>query len=140
MARFYIDSNVFFYAKIMDRAYGKSCSGVLKGVVSGRLKASVSSLVPLEVANALAKYGLGVEVPAEIHAIFSMGLEIYPIEGADVRETAEVQNETGVSPYDCAHAVVMRKFGLREIISADMDFDKFHWLKRIDPRSFAITG
>ena len=140
MARLYIDSNVFFYAKIMDRVFGNACSNVLRSVASGETKASVSALVPIEVANALTKYGLPNEVPAEIQAIFSMGLEVYPIDDSDAREVAEVFDRTRVSPYDCAHAIVMRRYGLKEIVSADTDFNKFEWVKRIDPRSFTTKG
>ncbi len=136
MANVYIDSNVFFYAKIMDGIFGESCSGVLSSITLGRTKASISALVPLEVANALAKYGLADEVHAEIQAIFSMGIEVLSLDGPDIREVAEVFGDTEVSPYDCTHAVLMRKHGLKEIISADKDFEKFGWVKRIDPRSF----
>jgi len=28
----------------------------------------------------------------------------------------------------------MRRVGIINIISADKDFDKFHWIKRLDPK------
>ncbi len=139
MVEFYIDSNVFFYARIMDRSYGRSCANVVRRVASKQLDASTSVLVPIEVANAMSKYGLAKDVPTEIHAIVSLGLEIYPIEAADASEAAEFFRETGVSPYDCLHASVIRKNGLKDIVSADKDFDKFQWLRRTDPRSIPGT-
>ena len=135
MPRVYIDSNVFFYAKIMDRAYGRSCSNVLRKVASGATNASTSALVAVEVANALRKYGLAKDVPAEVRAIFSLGIEVFHLEATDVREAAEIFAETNIGPYDCAHAAIMRRNGLKEIISADKEFDRLHWLKRLDPRS-----
>jgi predicted nucleic acid-binding protein len=132
----YLDSNVFFYAKIMDGVFGKACAKVLKSVQSGETKGSISALVPLEVANSMAKYGLGAKAADEIRAMFSLGLVVHPLEGTDSREVAEVIEETGASPYDCAHAVVMKRHGIREIVSADRDFDKFEWVRRIDPRAF----
>ncbi len=137
MESVYIDSNVFFYAKIMDNVYGRSCAGLLRRIVSGQLKSSISTFVPIEVANALMKYGLKDEVSTEVRAIFSSGLDVYPIEEADVREATELYKEVKVSPYDCVHAAVMKKHGLKEIISADKDFDRFTWLKRTDPKSLA---
>jgi len=136
MVRVYIDSNVFSYAKVMDRVFGKPCSELLKSIASGETKAAVSALVPLEVASALVKYGLAGEVQLELRAIASLGLEVYPLDGSDAREVAEVYRETKVSPYDCAHAVVMKRYGLKEIATADRDFDKFDWIERIDPRHF----
>ncbi len=69
-----------------------------------------------------------------------MGMEVISLDGPDIREVAEVFGDTGVSPFDCAHAILMRKHGLKEIISADKDFEKFGWVKRIDPRSFRYAN
>jgi predicted nucleic acid-binding protein len=40
-----------------------------------------------------------------------------------------------ISPYDCAHAAIMKRNGLSTIVSADKEFDRVNWLKRIDPKS-----
>ena len=135
MPRVYLDSNVFFYAKIMDRVFGKSCSNVLRKVASGTMEASTSALVAVEVANALRKYGLSREVTAEIRAIFSLGIDVYHLDATDVQEAGEIFGEAKIGPYDCAHAAIMRRNGLKEIISADKEFDQLKWLKRLDPRS-----
>jgi len=47
----YMDSNVFFYAKIMDRKYGKACAKILEDVANGKIKACISPLVAIEVAK-----------------------------------------------------------------------------------------
>jgi uncharacterized protein len=134
MATLYIDSNVFFYAKIMDRVFGEPCSRILTDVSSGNLQASTSALVPIEVANALRKYGLAKDIVEEVRAISSIGLEIYTLDQTDALEAAEIYGATGISPYDCLHAAVMKKNGLSEIISADKEFEKVPWMKRLDPR------
>lgn len=139
MASAYIDSNVFFYAKIIDRVYGRACSEILSKIASGGMEASISALIPIEVANALRKFGLGAEVTAEIRAICSLDVEILQVDSADTREAAEMYNEVKISPYDCLHAALVRRSGLREIVSADKDFDKFKWLKRIDPLSLDVS-
>jgi len=135
MARRYVDSNVFFYAKIMDGVYGKSCSNILRIIGSGEMKASTSVLVPLEVGNAMRKYGLVKEVASEIRAIFSLGIEVHGIDASDAQEAAEIFSGVKISPYDCLHAAVMKRVGLDEIISADKEFDKLKGITRIDPRS-----
>jgi predicted nucleic acid-binding protein len=33
---------------------------------------------------------------------------------------------------------VMRRAGIEEIISADKDFDKIAWIRRLDPKTFKI--
>lgn len=93
--------------------------------------------MPVEVANALRKHGLQAEVADEIHALCSLRMDIYSVDVADVRDAAELYKQTGVSPYDCLHAAVMRKHDLKEIISADRDFHKFTWLTLLDPTTIS---
>lgn len=50
-------------------------------------------------------------------------------------EKQAIFGEANIGPYDCAHAAIMRRNGLKEIISADKEFDKLNWLKRLDPKS-----
>jgi len=140
MAKLYVDSNVFFYAKIMDRVFGKACSEILSSIALDDLRASTSALVPIEVANALRKYGLAKDVSEEVRAILSLGLEVYTLDPTDALEAAEIYAATGISPYDCLHAAVMKKNGLSEIISADKEFEKIPWLKRLDPRVMSERG
>lgn len=133
MARAYVDSNVFFYAKIGDRVYGKSCSEVVRRISSGRIEGAISSLIPLEVSNAMRKFGLGREASAEVEAMLSLGMEVFPLEASDLEEVVRVTAEYNVGPYDCAHAVLMKRYGIKEVISADRAFDKFDWIHRVDP-------
>lgn len=36
---------------------------------------------------------------------------------------------------DCVHAAIMKRAGITDIISADKDFDKITWIRRLDPKS-----
>src|ERR1039457_3221038 len=101
MAKQYVDSNVFFYARIMDGVYGESCSNILRLIASGELKASTSVLVPIEVANAMRKFGLAKVVAPEIRAIFSLGIEVHSIDAPDAQVAAEIFSSASISPYDC---------------------------------------
>jgi uncharacterized protein len=132
--KFYVDSNVFFYAKIMDKKYGESCSGIIRSIAARELDAAISSLVIIEVANALRKYGRSREVAPEVRAIASLGMETYTVDASDVQEAAEIFDLVGISPYDCLHAAIIRRYKLSQIISADKEFDKIDWLNRIDPQ------
>ncbi|MDH7477694.1 MAG: type II toxin-antitoxin system VapC family toxin [Candidatus Bathyarchaeota archaeon] len=132
----YIDSNIFFYAKILDRQYGRACAEILSKIEKGELKAATSTLVIVELANALSKYGLADEVKDVVDAIFSLNINILDVDSLDVRTAARVYDEFRISPYDCVHVAIMRKAGINEIISADKDFDKINWIKRRDPQKF----
>lgn len=128
----YIDSNVFFYAKIMDRKYGKACAKILEDVANGKIKACISPLVAIEVANPLRKYGIK-GIKDTIDAILSLDIEVHPIDEIIVRMAAEIFDKFGISPYDCIHATTLHARGIKEIISADKEFDKIKNIKRIDP-------
>jgi len=69
---FLIDSNIFFYAKIMDKEYGKACAEILNRIVRGEVDAATSVLVAVELANALRKYGLNNEVKEVIDGLSSL--------------------------------------------------------------------
>ncbi len=134
MPKYYVDSNIFFYAKIMDKKYGPSCSAIVRSIASHQLGATISSLILLEVANALRKYGRPRDVAPEVRAISTLGLETFQMDSSDVREAAEIFDRVAINPYDCLHAAIMKRYDLREIISADKEFDKLQWLKRTDPQ------
>lgn len=134
LAVYFIDSNVFFYAKILDREYGGSCKKVLSRIVNGELKAATSALAVVEVVNSLMKYGLSGEVRNIVDAIFSLDIPIYGTDPLDVRDAVEIFDEAKISLYDCVHAAIMRRVGITNIVSADKDFDRINWIKRSDPK------
>lgn len=136
MEIFFIDSNIFFYAKIMDKEYGKECARVLNEIAKGRLKAITSSLAIIELANALRKYGLSGEAKKVVDAIFSLDIQIFSVDSIDIRNAAEIFDKTRISPYDCTHLAVMKKAKINKIISADNEFEKISWIKRVDPKDF----
>jgi predicted nucleic acid-binding protein len=134
--RYYVDSNVFFYAKIMDRNYGPSCAEVIKSIHGGRILAATSTLVALEVANALRKFGLSREVRDTVDSIFSLRIQFTSLEQSDLRNAINTFHKYLISPYDCAHLAMMKRLGAQVIISADKDFDKVAEIKRRNPKSF----
>ena len=135
MEPYYLDSNIFFYAKIRDKKYGDACASILNSLVEGKLSGETSTLAVVETSNALRKYGRSSDVPDEVGAIYSLGLTIHELLNADVRLATEIFAQTRVSPYDCAHAAVMKRNGLRNILSADAHFEDIPGINRTDPLS-----
>ncbi len=131
-----MDSNIFFYAKIRDKKYGDACARILHYLGEGKLSGATSTLALLETSNALRKYGLSSEVPDEVGAIYSLGLTVHELLNLDVRLATGILAETKVNPYDCAHAAIMKRTGLQNIVSADGHFDDISWITRTDPLSF----
>lgn len=135
MEPYYLDSNIFFYAKIRDRKYGDACAHILNLLVEGRLSASTSTLAIVETSNALRKYGRPSDVPDEVGAIYSLGLTVHELLNVDVRLATEIFAQTRVNPYDCTHAAVMKRNRIRNILSADPHFEEIPGITRTDPLS-----
>lgn len=129
----YLDSNIFFYAKIRDRKYGDACARILHQLVEGKLAGATSTLALVETSNALRKYGRSADVGDEISAIYSLGLTVHELMNVDVRLATEIFEETRVNPYDCAHAAIMKRTGLTIILSANGHFKDIPGITRIDP-------
>ncbi|MCY0882418.1 MAG: PIN domain-containing protein [Acidianus infernus] len=67
---YFIDSNVFVYAKIGDKKYGKCSQEIIKAIYKGKIEAIIDTVVLLEVANALRKLKVK-DVEEEILAILT---------------------------------------------------------------------
>lgn len=132
----FVDSNVFFYAKIMDAEYGPSCAEVLRKIHNGEIIAATSALITLEVANALRKFGLMKEVKDTVDSIFSLEITILNVESSDIRNAIDIFHRHRISPYDCAHVAVMKHAEIKNIISADRDFERVSDIQRRDPKLF----
>jgi len=132
----FIDSNVFFYSIILDGNYGRSCAEVLRKLQDGTILGATSSLVILEVANALRKFGLAKQVRDVVDSVFSLEIKILDMTSSDVRNATEICQRLNINPYDCIHVAVMQHAGIKRIISADRDFDRISEIKRTDPKSF----
>ena len=134
---YFLDSNIFVNAKIHDRKYGQSCASIITDLTRGRLLAATSTLALVEVSNALRKLGLARELAQELNAIYSTGITVTELLNVDVRLMAELFQASGVGPYDCAHAAIMKRIGLDKIISTDPHFESIPGIKRLDPLKYA---
>jgi len=125
---FFIDSNIFVYAKINDKKYGKCSQDLIKMIYERKISAIIDSIILLEVANALRKLGIK-DIEDEILAILSLPIKVVDIRKEDIIEAVE---NLSLSPYDSLHYVISKRLDAK-IISADKDFDI---VGRIDPCYF----
>ena len=86
--------------------------------MDGKLSGATSTLALVETRNALREYGRSGDVPDEVGAIYSLGLTVHELLNVDVRLATEIFQETRVNPYDCTHAAIMKRTGLRNILTA----------------------
>jgi predicted nucleic acid-binding protein len=122
----------------MDTKFGEACARIIEKIAGNELNAVASTLVLLEVANALRKFGLR-DIKDEIDAICSLGMTLYPVNEIITKWAGDIFQKVKISPYNCAHVATMKKAGVSKILSADKDFDKISEIQRIDPNSFDST-
>lgn len=132
----YLDSNVAFYSVTGDREYGRFCSPILADIESGALRACASVLIVAEVANAVRKIGRAREMERVVAAMTSLPVRYQDVTEPLVVEGARLARRAGCSPYDGVHVATMFDLGVARIISTDADFDRFHGVDRLDPRSY----
>lgn len=124
--RYFLDSNVFFYARVGDRNYGKCCRSIVEKVYRREIEAYIDTIVLLEVANAIFKYFKSIQVARdELTALMSLPMKIIDVKPEDVIQALSPE----LSPYDAIHIYISHILNAK-IISADRDFDMYG---RVDP-------
>ncbi len=136
----YLDSNVVFYSVSVDREFGASCSTILGDVKDGRLRAIASSLIISEIANAMYKTGRARGMERIVAALTSLPIRFYDVTEPIASEGVRLARAAKASPYDGVHAATMSAVGVRTILSADTDFDRFLGVVRVDPRAYGGDG
>ncbi|BCU69942.1 type II toxin-antitoxin system VapC family toxin [Stygiolobus caldivivus] len=125
---YFVDSNVFVYAKINDKKYGICCQNIIKKIYEKEVEVIIDNVILLEVANALRKLGVR-DIQDEVLAILSLPIRVIDFKQEDV---IEATRDLSLSPYDSLHYVISKKYNAK-IISADKDFKE-----RIDPCNFTL--
>ncbi len=144
MKRFFLDTNVFFYARGKDHPHREACAGLLLKIADGsfglRWGEPVTDTEVFQ--EILCRYALigrwetGVQLCRDL---LDLGLEVLPVDVVALRVLLDRAPEffrTGLSPRDMVHAAVMLAAGVREIISLDRDFDRVPGLRRLEPAAF----
>ncbi len=135
----YIDTNVFGYAIEDHPKYGKSCKRILTDVADGRLDASCSVLVLVELIgvlkklnNILSRRGLKeLNIKDNIDAVLSLPIGWVDLDLLIVEIASTYRFK--VNGVDYVHLATMEANSIQEILSADKDLDKAKIVSRTDP-------
>jgi predicted nucleic acid-binding protein len=135
----YLDTNIIIYAIENHSKYGAASSRILSDIERGKLLAGASSLVLLEVVGALRKLNVVLrqqrkpilDITENIDAIISLPITWFDVTAIIIQRAT--QRLTDLHPADAVHVVTAEIEGMREIYSADADFDDLPGLRRVDP-------
>jgi predicted nucleic acid-binding protein len=117
---------------------------IMKSVAEGDLPAVIDVEIVQEILHrygALERWSIAADMSESLMAVVPLVLPITVEDMALAVELSKTYGPRGVKARDVIHAAVMQNNGLSAIISADVHFDKFEGLTRIDPqRLFAEQG
>ena len=135
----YLDTNIIIYAIENHTKYGEACKKVLLDIETNKIKVSSSILVLVEVINVLTKINKvlkdkRLDIKQNVEAILSLPIIWFDLNFFIIKKASEYgYNISGV---DYIHLASMYVNGITKIISADEEFDKIEFIKRIAPLNY----
>lgn len=131
---YFIDTNVFIYAKGREHALKSPCLRVIQKIRDGDISAIISTEIIQEILTrfqSIKKNPIGIQLAKEAMLI---SYRILPINERDLSLAIELlEMNPKIETRDCFHAATMINNGIKEIISTDPHFDLISEIKRIDP-------
>lgn len=134
----FVDTNIFLFAAGTEHPLRRSCQQVLQDVAAGTLEAVTSTEVVQEILYVLVRRGFREKALVLAGEILQLFPELLPVTRPDMRRTMELlQQHPDVSVRDAVHVATMWNNGIRQIVSADRDFDRIGRIERLDPAGWS---
>jgi len=139
MPSVFIDTNIPMYAAGVSHPLKEPSQKVILAIATGKIDAVTDTEVFQEI---LYRYihinekEKGIKVFDYFYRLM-LG-HILPIEEPDILEARNlVEQYPSLSPRDLIHLAVMKRNGIKEIISTDKGFDRIPGIRRIPPFEFS---
>ena len=124
----YIDSNIFIYSFIDNTEQGDMARKLMERIVRGETDACASPLVLDEVLWVVQRLR-GKDVALRVgNALMNIPLTWLDISYDSARYSLDFY-EKGMKPRDALHLGVMKDYGIREILTEDMEFKRIEDFK-----------
>jgi predicted nucleic acid-binding protein len=128
----FIDSNVPMYLVGESHANKARSIVLLEDAVAKGERLVADAEVLQEVLHRYSAIGRREAVQPAFELILGLVDDVFPVELADVTAAKDVLlGEYGLSARDALHVSVMRRHGVRRIMSFDADFDRYPGIERI---------
>ncbi len=154
----FVDANIFSFHHLNHQKFGEACTKFLQRIENGEVNAITSDLVIDEVAFViLIEKGCEIlktnrvrEVKEKIKKdkdfavecydavkqflgytdfLREIGLSIIETGFRDINSSVDIASECMLLPHDAIHVVVMKKYGIKNIATADSDFERVEEIK-----------
>jgi predicted nucleic acid-binding protein len=134
MPTYFIDTNIFIYAKGKDHPLKPACVSMIKRIGEHEITAIVNTEVIQEILyryQSIKNLPLGISLAKEAIQICSL---ILPVTAADLSLALDIlEAHPQIQTRDSFHAATMINNGIKEILSTDPHFDLIPEIKRIAP-------
>jgi len=138
----YIDTNVFIYAIEDNQKYGKACAKIIVDIESEKIKTATSVQTLVEIINVLTYMNWELkkrkmnqlDIQRNIELVLSLPITWFDLDFFTIKKASSYKFE--ITGADFVHVATMEVNSIKEIITADKDFDKVDIVKRIDPLAY----
>jgi predicted nucleic acid-binding protein len=127
-----VDSNVPMYLVGAEHPHKFDARRLLESVISRGERLVTNAEVLQEILHRYSAIGRLDAIQPAFHALLGVVDEVFPIDEQDVRAAKDILLGTSqISSRDALHVAVMRRHGVREIMSFDQGFDGMHGIVRL---------
>ena len=134
MPTYFIDTNIFIYAKGKDHPLKPACVSMIKRIGESEITAIINTEIIQEI---LYRYQSIKNLPAGISLAkqaMQMCSLILPVSAADLSLALDIlEAHPQIQTRDAFHAATMINSGIKEILSTDSHFDLIPEIRRIAP-------
>jgi uncharacterized protein len=134
LAAYFIDTNIFIYAKGKDHPLKSTCISWIKQIGENNITAVINTEIIQEILyrfQSIKRMPEGILLSKEAIEICRL---ILPVTERDLQKAIEIiELHSNVQTRDAFHAATMLNNGIKEILSADPHFDLIPGIRRIDP-------
>jgi len=137
---FFLDVNVIMYAAGKPHPYKNPCIRILSDVEKGHLATVINTEILQELLYRYSRIGIAEKGIQLCRQVLKLPLTVLPVTIDDINLAIELFEEyhtKGLKPRDAIHAATLRQNGYNHILSADKDFDRIDFVKRIDPLEYS---
>jgi hypothetical protein len=131
---YFLDTNIFIYAKGKDHPLKAPCVSLIKRVKRMEIAAIISTEIVQEI---LYRFQSIHDLPSGLllaREVMEICVRILPITEADVSKAMKILDaHPQVRTRDAFHAATMMNNGIKEIYSTDVHFDLIPDIRRIPP-------
>ena len=130
----FLDTNVFLYAIGREHPDKEPCREILRRVTMGKLPAVTSAEVIQELLHVLTRRQRRSEAATAAREAMAIVMRVLPVGKNDLQLACTlIEALPSLGARDALHAATMRNAGIRDIVSADADFDMVPDLHRTTP-------